>query len=373
MVKIAEREFDEKLKNIKANGGKLYSISKCNTIDGCQYEAFLTYIKHIKGKDNCYSLLGTKTHDTLQAIIDGTATEKDLTPALQSELDDLDILGISFPKDRNGGDGIKDRWIADMSHFCNSFIKPKGEFETEQLCIYKISDTRYVQGYIDLIKHNKDGTISIYDWKTSSQFASKDLTHHGRQLAIYKAAKEEEGYKVKTTAWIMLKYASVSYMGKSRCNSKKETLQTKIIERSKIVQELAPDIEYRLQNSGYDELDIECMIHQSLENNSLNNLPESIKNAYTIKPYVRKYDVTKDIEEEAINYINSQADLFESKSDMEDEWSHRNFTRKLKSGKEIEDTFYCNCLCGHGNMCKYIKEHNDLRESKQFDDESGLF
>ena len=108
--------------------------------------------------------------------------------------------------------------IADMKHFCETFYPPKGKFKTEELVIYHLGRTlnpskdelnksdRYVQGYIDLIRENDDGTISIYDWKTSTKFSAADLLHHGRQLVFYALAKEAEGYTVKDVAWIFLKY-----------------------------------------------------------------------------------------------------------------------------------------------------------------------
>ena len=82
---------------------------------------------------------------------------------LKSELEDLEMLDLNFPKDRQGGDSIRDSWVADMSHFCSNFTPPKGKFETEQFVLYKVNDDRYVQGFIDLIRKNADGTIRIDD------------------------------------------------------------------------------------------------------------------------------------------------------------------------------------------------------------------
>ena len=207
---MAQRELDPRLKALFDAKKKVYSISKLNTIDQCEYQAYLSYVKHAKQSSSCYSILGTRIHDCLEAIINGDSTEEDLLPALDKELEDMEMLGIDFPNDRNGGTTIRDNWIADMKDFCTSFVKPKGKFETEQLFIYQLDPDHYLQGYIDLIRYNSDDTISIFDWKTSSQFATKDLIHHGRQLVLYAMGKEQEGYKVKNVAWIMLKYAEVS-------------------------------------------------------------------------------------------------------------------------------------------------------------------
>ena len=120
-------------------GKHVYSFSKLNTIDNCLYEAYLTYIKHKKGIPNVYGCMGTEIHDTLEMIVHGECTESELIKAMNKELSDMEMLGIEFPKDRNGGDSIKDGWVANMGHFCRHFVKPKGNFVTEKFLLLKIS------------------------------------------------------------------------------------------------------------------------------------------------------------------------------------------------------------------------------------------
>ena len=226
-------------------GKHVYSFSKLNTIDNCLYEAYLTYIKHKKGIPNVYGCMGTEIHDTLEMIVHGECTESGLIKAMNKELSDMEMLGIEFPKDRNGGDSIKDGWVANMGHFCRHFVKPKGNFVTEKFLLLKIDDDHYLQGYCDLIKivDEENKIVSVYDWKTSSQFNTADLIHHGRQLVIYQMALEQLGYKVKECAWIMLKYCTIKYMGKKTSRSKNDTLIEKVCERRKIVETLQSDIE----------------------------------------------------------------------------------------------------------------------------------
>lgn len=370
---MAERKLNEQLQLLYSQHKNIYSFSKANTINDCEYEAYLTYIKHQKGSQNCYSILGTKIHDCLESIMNNKATQKSLLPALQSELEDMKLLGISFPKDRQGGDSIKEKWIKDIKSFCNDFIKPSGKFDTEKFVLYKLSENRYIQGYIDLIRYNDDNTISIYDWKTSSQFNKKDLIEHGRQLVFYAIALESLGYKIRSTAWIMLKYVTVKYMGKTRKNSKNETLQTKIIERSKLIDKLSLDIKNDLQKLGYDDLDIECMLYKANEENSLKSLPNDVKNKYKITPYIRTYLLTDELKHECLDYINAQADKFESKTNIEEDWIHRSFTKISKTNKIQDDSFYCNNLCNHRLTCKYLKEYNDTKNIPHNNEDEDLF
>lgn len=367
---MASRDIDPRLQELFDDDNiNVYSISKLNTVDNCEYEAWNTYINKDRGKNGVYGIMGGKTHDKLEQIINNEATEAELLPTLRSELSDLEMLGIDFPKDFKGGNCIKDNWVADMEHFCNNFVKPNGKFTTEELIILKINDKRYLQGYLDLIRHNKDGSISIYDWKTSSQFSKDDLIHHGRQLALYCMAKEQEGFVVKNVAWIMLKYVEVSFVGKARSNSKKETEIVKIINRGKLINELSPYIEKNLEDIGIGEIETEIMLDEARKNNSLNVFPQEIQDKYKIKPYVREYEITDDVKNEALEYVSRMSNLFESKSKDEKEWNHRKFTKTNGKNVEKEDTFFCHVLCNHRDSCKHIKKYDDLRNTKETADD----
>lgn len=374
---MAIREKDPRLQALYDTGKQVYSISRCNTISHCLYEAYKTYILHEKGSNGIYGILGTKIHDKLQEIMEGTASADELTPTLNEELSDLDMLNIQFPKDFKGNDSIRNNWIADMKHFCKTFEPPQGKFQTEQLVIYKLpySEDRYVQGYIDLIRENEDGTISIYDWKTSTNFNAADLLHHGRQLVFYALAKEAEGFTVRDVSWIMLKYCEVTFMGKKRSNSKSKTEIVKILNRGKLISGLKNYIECDLSELGYDEIDAEIMLKKALDENSFDSLPAEIQSKYIIKPYIRKYELTDELREETITYLNDAADIYENLNrNNEREWLPRNFFR-VNNGKEIDDTFYCNTLCSFRNSCIHIKRFNEQRDLRKLekDEFSDLF
>lgn len=381
---MAKREKNERLQELFKSGAKVYSISKANTINECLHEAYRQYILHDKGINGIYGVLGTKIHDSLESIVNGEARPDILPDVLNQELLDLDMLGLSFPKDFKGNDSIRNNWIADMKHFCKTFTPPKGKFRTEELVIYPLGRTlddteetdRYVQGYIDLIRENTDGTISIYDWKTSTKFKPDELLHHGRQLIFYALAKEAEGEKVRDVSWIMLKYCEVSFMGKKRANSKTKSEIVKVLNRGKLVSELRNHIENDLEELGYDEIDIEFMIKMALEENSLDSLPEEVKSRYKVKPYVCRYELTDELKQETLDYLNKVADLYESlDSEDESQWPPRSFTRVNGNGNEVEDTFFCNNLCNYRNVCVPLKRFNDqwaLRKMDK-DEDADLF
>lgn len=368
-----DRAIDKRLEEIKASGKTIYSISRLDTINHCLYEAYKTYVLGDRGENNVYAMLGGKVHDVLEGIVNGTATESDLQPAVDEELEDIELLGLSFPKDFKGEDTIRQGWINNMKHFCSTYKSPKnnGDLHTEELFIYETPKGNILQGYIDLYKENKDGAISIYDYKTSSLYKGEDLKSHGRQLVLYALGKEQEGFKVKSVAWIFLKYVNISFLGNKTAKSKTKTEITKVIERRKIAQELCGYVEDDLAELGIDEIETDIILTDFKRANSFDVLPEEVRSRYKMTPCVYEYDLTDEIRQECIDYIDGTIEMWEG----QEEYPHLSFTKLQKNGKEIENTFYCHALCSHGKTCPHIKEFDDLKnmDTKKEDDADDMF
>lgn len=376
-----EREPQDILNELEEKNIPIYSFSRIETINNCLYEAYRTYILEDKdmAQNNVYAIMGGKIHDVLEKIMNNEATEKDLLPAMNQELEDMDMLGIEFPKGRDGSDSIRQGWIADMTHFCNTYKAPKGKFETETFFLYETPKHHYLQGYIDLTRIRKDGLLEIYDYKTSSMYRGEEIKKHGRQLVLYALGKEQQGYKIKSINWIMLKYCAVSYIGKKRSNSKEESEITKIVERKNLVKELESVIETKLWKSGLDEIDVEIILDDAKRKNEI---PEQIVNEFTIKPYVMNYELTDEIRQECNEYIDSTIEMWENlDSSNESQYEHIPFTKtkvikkKHEDGTEYEENktteicFYCYSLCGYTKKCPHFQTYLDTKEeSKENDD-----
>ena len=108
-------------------------------------------------------------------------------------------------------------------------------------------------------------------------------------------------------------------------------------------------------------VDIEIMIKNAIDANSFDRLPKEVIEKYIVKPYVRKYELTDELKNETLDYINKMADLFESKSDEEEDWEAVEITEK--------NNFFCNQLCNHKKTCKYLKKYNDMRMLLKSEDE----
>lgn len=366
------RPKDPRLTELYNKGIEIYSISRLDTINNCLYAAYRSYILKEKGKGNIYSTLGSSIHSTLEDITNGSATEQDLLPALQNELDNLEALGIEFPKDRNGGDAIRDNWIADMTNFCNTYKAPQGkDLTTEELFIYQTPDGHYLQGYIDLQRKHKDGSISIYDYKTSTMYSAAEMKSHVRQLILYALGKEQEGYKVRSASWIFLKYVTVTFMGYKTKNSKHKTQIIKHIERRKLGNELSNYIDVDMIECGFDELERQFMLDKFNNQNIIDVLPPQISARYSVKPCVISVELNEESRQECIDYISKTIATWTSLNREDElEFPPKSF-KKERNGREVSDTFFCTSLCDHFEKCHYI--HDYLDQAQNENDEDDLF
>lgn len=357
---MAERARQEILEELKAKNIPVYSFSKIETINNCLYEAYLTYIKGMRDQQepNVYASLGTKIHDTLEQITNGEATEADLLPALQSELQDMDLLGIEFPKGKDGSDSIRNSWIADMTDFCQTYKAPKGKFETESFFLYKTPDRNYLQGYIDLTRIRPDGSIDIYDYKTSSMYIGAAKLAHSRQLTLYAMAKEQEGYHVNSISWIFLKYVDVIFIGKKTSKSKTETQVKRTIERKNLVRDLVPEIKLKLLARGIEEFIADTLIDEALQ---INKIPECLKDEFIVRPCVLQYPYNEKTRAEADEYFDDTISRWESMTQNEDEFIPKGFTRVSRGGKIVDDSFYDSSLCGYRKICPHLKKYQEER------------
>lgn len=368
-----ERAKDKRLEELINSGVPIYSISRLDCINRCLAEAYETYHNNNRGESNIYALCGSKVHDVLEGIVNGENTEKDLLPAVTAELEEAEMLGYEFPKMADGSDGIRDKWIKDMTHFCTYYQSPDPtNLSTEELFIYKSPKGNYLQGYIDLQRKNDDGSIDIYDYKTSSLYKGADIKEHGRQLVVYQMGLEQAGIKVRNTSWIFLKYAEIRFMGKKTVKSKEKTEISKVVERCKIGTEMAKYVEQVMIEQDFDEVDIEIALNEFKSINSFATLPKSVADEFKMLPYVCRYEVTDEIKKECEEYIDNTIEKWESLGDDESNYPPLSFTKIQKNGKEVPDTFYCAKLCSHGKTCKYFHDFLDKMDTgssgNEFDD-----
>lgn len=339
----------DKIKELRDQGIAVHSYSKLGTYHNCQYEYFQTYVQRNRGKQNCYGHVGGELHDGIEGIYKDEVNRDQLRTKFNASLSEIELLNMDFPNEK-----IKNAFVADVMHFIDNFKKLDGKFLLEQHFLFKIGE-HWFQGYVDAIHITEDKKIQIIDWKSSSKFAGKKLPESGRQLLTYKLALESTTkHKVDKLMWCMLKYAYVTYMQK---NGK---LKQKMVNRSKWVKEMEKPFIKDLSGLGYDELEIDIMMSTAIKTNSIDGLPQEIKDKYTLEDCYLEYEATDENMVELEYYVNSTIEEIEAK-DHKDE---KDWKPLIHDEKE---SFYCNVLCGYRDSCKYRKEYIEKNDFKKKD------
>lgn len=341
----------ELVKKLREEGNTIYSISRVNSFNNCQYEYFNTYVKRNRGIGNVYSEVGTWIHDAIeQAYRDGKIDKKLLNSNLHIKLMELDFLGIDFPND-----SIKKTFTKDVDHFTKNISLLDGDFTLEKMFVTNITKEIILLGYIDAIQQDEDGKYHIIDWKTSSKFTGKKLRDAGRQLLVYKLGLEQNSdIEIESIKWAMLKYLYVCWVQK---NGK---VKKKMVNRGKFIKEMKKSFEKDMIATQMDEIEIGILLLEAEESNSMDNLPDLIKEKYWIEDCFVEYDSSEEAMEEMKNYIITTVENIQNKNvDNEDDWVYVDFKK--------EGTFYCNTLCSHRTTCSFIKDWNANNKSR------GLF
>ena len=275
----------------------LFSYSKLSSFQNCPYGYYLTYIQHIKGEDNVYGILGNVVHDMYELLTKDEITIEEAKEKFKQEYELCKFLGLTFPTKMS-----EEKYVYDVEHSFDYFIKPTGRLEQERYFQIEIENKTF-RGYIDLIIFDdKNKTIRVIDYKTSSRFSKKDLeSHKVFQLILYSMYLEKEypEYKILNPMFYMLKYVNV-------INEKGRTSVKEIYD--------------------VDELRYEVT-----------------------SPLMVEVKYNDDMKEKLIKHIqNVTLDIAFNDEDEESDW--------YPTAEELRNnSFYCKNLCSHKKSCKFYK------------------
>lgn len=325
--------MSESINKIKKRNpmAKFYSYSKLNTFNQCKRSYYYTYIDKKEQKPSVYSMLGTACHTTLERLYEGVDDTLDYS-IFENEFNKCELFNINFPQSKYD---IKGGYKKDVDAFYNVYKKISGtNFISELGFILKIDELHYIIGYIDLIRLNDDGTVDIYDFKTSSDFGNgSHLIDAARQLILYKLAIEQlYNIKVKSVSWQMLKYVNV----KVGDNPMKMNIKGR-----EWVSKCSTQIKKLMKSRGYNQILIDMYLNNAIAENKIDCLPVDIQSDIKVETYTRYFDVTDEAIEEFWSYYKNTIKEIESMGDNIDNW--------LRS----VESFFCQNLCGfYPRYCK---------------------
>lgn len=230
-------EYIIKKANEKNHFVEFFSHTKIDNYVQCQMQYKYKFIDKIKSefKDNIYTDMGTLAHDLTEKYI----THKEINR--KELLDDYEIQSIHFAN----LNGIPEDFplITSLKHYIkySSFLdekrNSKSEFEVPLYLKLKEEGKKeyWYVGFIDMIEHNEDGTVNLYDFKISNKsgYTGKKLNKASIQLYTYAYLYEKlYNKKVKSIKYVFLKYCDISFK-----DSNNKDRKTSGIERCKIKDE----------------------------------------------------------------------------------------------------------------------------------------
>lgn len=226
--------MDEKKKNHpiykklrKSKGVRLWSFSECSSYNNCPHEHYLNKKLKLKGKPNIYTESGSLSHGILEDhYTEERLTREEMTKRFNEGMLKIFTDGYRFPKQSTEIGYMQNMRLYYQSFETDENIKKCEEFVSMPLWIYdKSLVDNYFQGWADAILE-KDGEISIGDFKSSTRYYGQELIKKSKQLILYAIAYEYLYKKpVKSVFFDFLKYCNVTYQ-----NDKGRKL-SKIIER----------------------------------------------------------------------------------------------------------------------------------------------
>lgn len=332
----------------------IYSFSRINCYKNCSYSFYLKYIKHIKGtNDSIYAVLGTQFHDLLEKLYNNEVKQEDLPELCDNIILNAELSDLRFNKsDKEKNDAIANKYYACIRHFFSNHKLVTQKVISEQEIVIKIKDNIF-RGFVDAIHKDGDNYI-ITDYKTSTIYTGDKISKEGNQLALYALGLHQKGVSIDKIKirWEFLKYISVSYQLK---NGKTNTSN---YERHCWVAKLSAQLRKVLKELGNEDFIIDMMINESINNNSIDNLPDEVRAKFTLTDCYVYIPFNQEVVDNLINDLDDTIKEIESlkNTNNEDLWN-KDLTEK--------ETYWC------GNLCEYTA--SQCRCYKNFLENSELF
>lgn len=331
------RLTEEELENVKEKYGvdTLYSFSRFDKFRQSKYEYFLTYIKHEdpQGEISPYGILGGECHDLIESFYNGEIEYKDLADAFDTAFaTNIDMLDYKFNRsDEAMNKSIKKKYYENLLEFFKNYKPLPHKMANEKFVAIKVTDDIIFQGYIDNVYKDKNGIYWITDYKTSSAYKGKAIEEHSHQLVLYAAGLNQMGVpadKIRIQ-WNFLKYVNIDTLQK---NGK---FAHTVSERREIGQKCKAKAKIWLKTYGFSDDEIDEFANEMLVSNSIDCLPDEVKEKFTIEDcYVEVenwQDIWEELKEEIIKTIDEINRLTEEYNLTGDDKLFWDDDEKLKS------------------------------------------
>ena len=371
----------EQLEEIKIKYGvdTLWSWSRVNTYLTSPYEYFLQYIKHEKPlqDDSAYAPLGTVAHDLLEQYYSNKIKKEDMADKFdEAWMEQITLGNLKFNRsDDERNDNIKSKYYDNLIHYFNNFIPLTYKAFLEKFISVKVKD--YVlQGYADIIWKDNDRYTHIGDFKTSSIYKGDNLKQKSGQLMLYALGLNQIGIpldKIKIE-FNFLKYVNIEVSQKTK-DKVTGQYKTKVrqLERYNYVEKLDASILMWLKTIGIDGSEAQAILDKCHQDNSLESLPDTIKDKFKVDDCWVEVELTQDSINELVDKISNTIKEIEK---LELEYENTKDENLFWDSRESiqKESYYLSELCGysisqHKPYKEYIDELNMFKDDSDNDDD----
>jgi RecB family exonuclease len=335
----------------KLNTSRIWSFSRINAFINCSYSYYMKYVKREKEKENnIYGLLGGQFHDILEKFYKKEISYEQMIEDAEIAIINVSVLEMKFDKnDSQKNEGIENKYFECMKHFFMNHVPVQSKVLCEKEIVIKIGN-HYFQGYIDAI-HREGDTYIITDYKSSTIYAGKKILQEGRQLMLYALGLHQQGIPVDKIKirWNFLKYNALTFTQK---NGKVKTMNA---ERFAWAGKLKSQLRMNLKDTKQStEDEIEGLLTQCMELNSIHILPKEIQDKYQFADCY----VEIPLDEETLANLEKEftatiLDIYKREKDFED-------TKNLDLWKKEVDVgcfYFCSNICGYtAGQCHCYRE-----------------
>ncbi len=370
------RKTNEELDQIKKelNIQTLWSWSRINTYMTDPYTYLLHYILHIPEdrNDSIYAISGGVSHDLIERHYLEGLTNQEMLVEYEDKLFEFNTMGLKYDRsDEDKNEKIARKYEDCMRHFFLNYKKVTDKPIIEPFILIKVGN-QYFHGYIDMLhieKRNGKRKIIITDFKTSSIYKGEKLLKESGQLLLYGEGIHQKtgmSYEDIILRFNFMKYVDVTY------EQKNGDIKIRQIERNSIGEKLKTNVKMWLKHFEYDKDDIEDYLQEMVDANSIDGLPNEIKEKFCINDCYVEVEINEDIINEHKKYIiNIIAEITKKKNEFEKTKDRNVFWKDVDKGS----SYYFANLSGYSASIhlpykKYLEEQDFNNGIKVIKDKS---
>lgn len=364
------RVSKERLNKIKNELGvnTLYSWSRYNTYKTSKYLYFLKYVKRAKAtRESIYGISGGLLHQTIESLYRNEIQYDDMLGLYEDGLSEFNKQGLKYDRsDESKNELIANKYESCIRHFFTNHKVIDKKIELERFITIQLGDSNYhCMGYVDAIYKDDDENYCVTDWKSSTKYSGKKIDKEKGQLLLYGLGIHQMGVPLDRIKiqWNFLKYTDITFMQK---NGKEKTMTA---ERHDWVRKIKSRLKTNLRELDWDTLDIELKLAECIEANSIDELPQEVKDLYTFDDCYVEAPFNK---EEVDNLVDSMVSTFKEIEEKSEQYS------KTKDDKLFFDTpehveeqsyFFANLMEYSPYQHKPYKMYLDDKQMFKKDDE----